>query len=343
MLARRLFLLFVLLSGGALSAQGLRMNAAIPEETQRIASGIYNTVTLANTLPDSQYRLEAKVEAHLIALPDINAAIQAIRNRFPAPAAGAPPPPPECGLLAAAVTSLRGAANERLVPSLRDTVLARRRAAVNAGGCPVEVEIADLVVSRTTQTFDTHLPIEAGSFATVTAFRIAADGTSTQVARKVFDAGQLGAISSHMVLGGLANKDQQWFSKQGATEGEFVVTREVDRRNYDPLAALLLSFQPAQDTSGWTQIFAFKRGAISGSLAVGLGTDADQPIYMAGYVLNITPAIGFAIGGAGLNQKRLKGIYQGDGSDKLTENLTPDQLMEDTFSTGFWFGITLRP
>lgn len=343
MLARRVLVLLLLFSGTALSAEGLRMNAAIPDEAQRVGPNTYTTVLLLNTLPAPEYRVETKVEAHALPLPDLNAELKKIRDRNAPPAgAAALVPPPECGALKAATDALRTAASEGAVAALRDTVTVRRSAAA-AAGCTGPVEEADLVVGRTSRLFDTHLIIEAGSFATVTAFRIEADGTSKQVARKVFDAGEIGSINSHMLLGGLPNRDQRWFSKATATENEFIVTREVDRDSYDPLAALLLTFQPAQDTHGWTQLIAFKRGALSGSFAVGLGTETDQPVYLAGYALNFTPRFGVAAGVAGFNQKRLKGIYKGDGTDKLSENLTPDQLMDDTFSTGFWFGITLRP
>lgn len=343
MIRRVMALLATMLISVSLSAAELVMDSLVPTATERIAAGTYSTIILLNTLPLRPYTIDTKVQAHEVAIIDIAAEVKKAKEARDALNAAENPPSiaPECGPLTTAVNALSAATDEKQVFQLALTLqLARDKA---AGKDCVDEDLATALLARTRRSFSTNLVLEKGKFVTATAYRVETDGTKKKIAEKIFDTGETGAIRTHLLLGMHPNKDEKWFAKETSTNpAEYTITREVDRDSADPLGAALFTWFPAENTSGWTQVFSFRRGDASGSFAAGLGFDNADPVYLFGYALNVTESFGVAFGAAGFNQQRLKGIYKGDGTDKVTTNLQPDQLVEDTFGTGWFVGITVR-
>jgi hypothetical protein len=325
----------------SLSAAELVMDSLVPSTTERIAAGTYSTVLLLNTLPFRTYTIDTNVQAHEIPLVDLAAEVKKAKDAQEALAVTSSVVAPECGPLKAAVDALLVATDEKQVPQLAFNLKQARAKA--AGKDCVDEDLATAVFDRTSRSFSTNLVLEKGKFVTVTAYRIEDDATKTKIAEKIFDTGETGAVRTHLLLGMHPNKDEKWFAKEtGTNPAEYTITREADRDSADPFGAALFTWLPAENTSGWTQIVSFRRGDVSGSFAAGLGFDSADPVYLFGYAFNITESFGVAAGVAGFNQQRLKGIYKGDGAEKVSTNLQPDQLVEDTFGTGWFVGLTIR-
>jgi hypothetical protein len=311
------------------------MNAAVSQEKESVAPQSYSVIRLNNTLPQHEYTVETKVESHEVGIIDLAAA----RKQASTEATKRVPAVQECSDLKTAADALAGLTDERKVPGAIQTLqTARRRAA--SKDC-AEIIFADAVLGRTSRTFSTYLPLEAGQFATATAYRIEDDGKRTQVSQKVFDTGELGTVRTHALFAMHPNHDQRWFTQE--RDGKFFVTPENnDRRALDPVGAAIFTLYPSSNTAGWSQLIAFRHGAASGSFTVGVGVDEKTPLYLAGYALNFTESFGIAVGVAAFNQQRLKGIYKGDGTDEVKQNLQPDQLMDTTTDRSWFIGITFR-
>jgi hypothetical protein len=340
MIARFVAVITLLLPMSASAGSELVLDTLVPGATQRIAPGTYDTIHLLNTLPQPPYTVDTKVETHAVGVIDLDA------ERKKADAATKLESrkikvKDECANLRDAVNALIAANQEKDVPMLVRALEAARKDALGKG-CAYE-DLAGTVIALTQWTFATHLILEKGSFVTVTAYRVEANGDKTKVVEKIFDTGESGSIRSHLILGMHPNKDERWFAKvTGSNPAEYTITREVHRDSHDPLGAVLFTWLPSESTKGCAQFFSFRKGDVAGSFTAGIGFDSNDPIYLFGYALNISESFGVAGGVAGFNQSRLKGIYKGDGTDKLTTNLQPDQLIDDTFGTGWFFGITYR-
>jgi hypothetical protein len=339
MFYRALVIILLLAPLPLLHAAELVMDLVVPSSTERIAPQTYTTIRLLNTLPMYAYTVETKVQTHELPVLDIQAEVA----RTKAARLAAPPPPapqPECAALKIAVDALVAATAENQVPPLAQSLRSALANSTNKN-C-VDENLATALLLRSERAFTTNLVLEKGKFVTVTASRIDPAGPK-KIAEKVFDTGEIGSIRTHLLMGLHPNKDEQWFAKETGTDpAEYTITREVDRDSNDPFGAAFFTFLPDENTSGPWQAISFRKGGVSGSFGIGLGFDSEDPVYLAGYALNITESFGIALGVAGFNQARLKGIYKGDGTEKVTTNLQPDQLVEDTFGTGWFVGITVR-
>lgn len=336
----RITVLALSASVSVFAAEQLDINAAAPADGQRVAPGLYVKVRIQNALiPEKSgtYRLDIKRQEHEIPMPDLKKkkkevedAVR-IRNQTPGVSTDS------CAPLAVAVAAVRTAQSEAEVESALATVTTRKRTVEGDDSCKAEVLDANIVKLETERNFQTYLQLEEGTFATATLYR-----NDKKVAEKTFDAGKLGSMFSTGLFGGLQNRDERWFTKATDKPGEFVVTEEANRRDLDPLVSLLIGWQPENNTTGfWNQLVAFKKNQLSGSFAAGLGSDTESLMVLGGYIVRVG-RIGFATGLAGYNQDRLKGIYKGDGTDVVKENLTPNQLVDKTFSWGWWLGITMQ-
>ena len=322
--------------------QELTVNAAVATDSERIAAATYRSVRLSNVIPAREYAIETVVATHAVPLIDLDAARKRAEQEEQARQKRGTPDTPACEELRKTTKVLNEITTEREVePAARKT-----QAALDGLGqtdCGADTAYAKASLARTVRVFTTYLSLSGGSFVTVNVYRSELDGTRTKVAQKVFDTGESGEVRTHVLLGALPNKDERWFA-QAAGEGKFTVVPEEDRRMFDPVGAVLFTWYPAQATSGGigSYIFSFRRGDVSGSWTVGVGLESDSAVYLAGYALNISQSFGLAGGVAGFNRRVLKGIYKGDGTDVLTENLQPDQLTDTTFGFGAWVGITFR-
>lgn len=124
--------------------------------------------------------------------------------------------------------------------------------------------------------------------------------------------------------------DEEYFSAEGSTNDEFVITRKHDRHEWDFSPSVFFNFLRAIDTG---------RPLVLGPTA-GLGFDLSAPVVFAGASLFYERNIALVAGAVIHQERRLRGEYR--SGQTVTENLSTDQLTEKTYRPGFFIGLSFR-
>jgi len=127
------------------------------------------------------------------------------------------------------------------------------------------------------------------------------------------------------------NRDERYFSlaKEGES-GKFTIARKADRLTADFAPSMFFSWLPRKkEGSDW-----------SFSWSAGLGFDQSNPIVFLGPMWTYNQNISL-VGGLVLHkQKRLNGIYL--KGENVSENLTEEQLSEQTYRPNLFLGLSFR-
>jgi hypothetical protein len=127
------------------------------------------------------------------------------------------------------------------------------------------------------------------------------------------------------------NRDERYFSKpKEGEDGKFTVVRKADRLTADFAPSMFFSWLPREkEGSDW-----------SFSWSAGLGFDQSNPIVFLGPMLTYNQNVSLVGGLVFHKQKRLNGIYS--KNQPISENLTEEQLTEQTYRPNFFLGLSLR-
>jgi len=127
------------------------------------------------------------------------------------------------------------------------------------------------------------------------------------------------------------NRDQHFFSKtQAGADSMFQVTRKIENQKYDFIPAVFYAFAPTR----WRGNFW------SHSVAAGLGFDLSNPVVFLGYSGSFAQNVSVVTGAVMRKTRVLNGKYH--SGDIVAENLTEDQLSEQTYRPAWFIGLSFR-
>jgi hypothetical protein len=139
--------------------------------------------------------------------------------------------------------------------------------------------------------------------------------------------------------------DQNFFSKQlgSATPVTYAITQETNRNPWTFAPSVYFIWLPAKNFDSWVaRPFAWRDPSsdVFGGLSAGLGFDTSNPIVFAGYGIGWGYNVMATFGVVMHKEKRLSGQYI--PGQVVTDNLTPDQLQQDTYRSRFYVGLAFR-
>jgi hypothetical protein len=290
---------------------------AIDPGTERVLAtspGEY-TISILNRLPAAAYDVEVAVS--FVPIEPLEA--PGARGAGVAEDAA-------CPELEAATQELLGATSEDLV--------AANVGAVNEhlDGCAAGEPAHRLALQAIASTRE-HLPyaytLASNQRLAVTISR--RDGAGRKVWTVVFQTAPRGRWFSSYGFVFVSNDDEQYFSKPtpGAAD-QFTITRKSDTQDYDFAPSLFYSWLPARREGK----------ALSLGAAAGLGFDQTNPVVFAGPMLTYNQNISLLAGAVMRKRARLDGMYS--PGQEVTEDLDEDQLTEESYHPGLFFGLSFR-
>lgn len=311
-------LLCLLTSGAAVGApQSLRIDlGAIDPGSERIlatAPGEY-TIEIVNRLPSAAYDVQVAVSFIPIEPLEI-------------PGARGDEESIVCPEVEAATQELLDASSEievaEKVRALEDLLVA---------GCPdtePTYRLAMRVIGSTRQGMPYVYQLASGQRLEVTISR--RDGSSRKEWTVVFQTAPRGRWFSSYGFVFVPDDDERFFSKAklGGTN-EYVITRKTDNQDYDFAPSLFYSWLPTR---------AEGRNLSFGA-AAGLGFDQSNPVVFAGPMLTYNQNVSLLAGVVMRKQMRLDGAYA--AGQEIAENLSEDQLGDETYHPGIFFGLSFR-
>jgi hypothetical protein len=314
-----LFLAGLLTAGSAFAATPRQLEidlAAIDpgsERTLQTPPGEY-TITIVNRVPKAVYDVEATVSF----LPLDPLPVPGSRGELKAD--------DPCVELATATTELLHVQTEAGVPEkvagVKDLL---------ADGCtePIQLRLAERALASTRQDMPDIYRLDNGQELKVAISR--RDGTNRKQWTVVYKTPARGRWFSSYGFVFVHNEDQRFFAeaKPGVT-GRYVISRKADHQDYDFAPSIFYSWLPAGRESRNLNLGA----------AAGLGFDQSNPILFAGPMLSYNQSLSLLAGVVMHKQKILNGIYS--PGQEITENLSAEQLQEETYHPAFFLGLSFR-
>jgi hypothetical protein len=233
-----------------------------------------------------------------------------------------------CSRLEKDTTALRNSTDEKDVAGL----VADIGQILKAGSCADSRKVMDAkaAVALTTQAVDDiAYTLAAGQDLKVTVSRD--PGSTSKTWTFIFRTPGLGSWFSSYGFVFIPNRDQRYFSmlKSGTTD-RYLITRSANNSGSDFSPSLFYSWLPAsREGKAWSL------GA-----SAGLGFDQSNPIVFVGPMLTYHQNISLVAGLVIQKQKRLNGMYS--RNQEIGENLTGDQLTEQTYKPNVFFGLSFR-
>jgi len=281
------------------------------ELTLSVSPGDY-TVEITSKVPNKIYNVQATVS--FLTLPPL-----------PLPRREATEEADPCPKLSASIEKIRNATNEAEVKAAVAEVRMEKESCADE---PAKSQ-ADLAIGKTQQQLPTDFSIASGQELVVLVTR--ADETGQKRWKVTYQTPARGRWFSSYGFAFVRNQDEQYFSKAKTGEdGKFLITRKANNRDYDFAPSLFFSWMPAQREG---------RDLNFGATA-GLGFDQSNPIVFLGPMLTYNQNVSLMAGVVMHKQKRLNGIYSRD--EEIMENLTEDQLKEETFKPNLFLGLSFR-
>lgn len=139
--------------------------------------------------------------------------------------------------------------------------------------------------------------------------------------------------------------DQTYFAKASGTTAPvtYTITPQANRNPWAFAPSIYFMWLPAKNFDNpLARAFAWRDTSsdVFGGVSAGLGFDTSNPIVFAGYGVgwgyNVMLTAGFVMH----KEKRLDGQYM--PGQVVTENLTADQLLQDTYRSRFYVGLAFR-
>jgi hypothetical protein len=300
------------------ATQQLKADLATDPGTQQIvqvAPGDY-TVLIVNKVPKAAYNIQVEVDNTPVPMLPI-----------PVLATRAVPMSPDCTKLENATTSINNSDDEKMVAA----PVADIGQILQANTCNVmeTVTAAKSAVAHTLQSVDGIIyTLDNGQDLKVTVTRT---GTPAKTWTFIFRTPSLGNWFSSYGFVFTPNRDERYFSqlKPGSTN-RYLITREAANSGSDFSPSLFYAWLPTSR----------ENKALSLGASAGLGFDQSNPIVFVGPMLTYHQNISLVAGLVFQKQKRLNGMYT--RNQEIGENLTGDQLTEQTYKPNFFFGLSFR-
>lgn len=125
----------------------------------------------------------------------------------------------------------------------------------------------------------------------------------------------------------LPSRDDAFYSRNRG-DGSFAIEHQNDNDDFAFVPSVFYSWAPA------------KLSPVNFSITGGLGFDLSSPVVFLGGAVTVYKNLSLVAGAAMHEQVRLNGHYA--PGDTLSENLTEDQLTEETFAPNVFFGLSFR-
>jgi hypothetical protein len=139
--------------------------------------------------------------------------------------------------------------------------------------------------------------------------------------------------------------DQTFFSKQTGTTPtvSYTITPAASRNPWVFAPSVYFIWLPSKNfDSKFARFFAWRnsKGDVFGGTTAGLGFDSSNPIVFAGYGVGWGYNVLATVGVVMHKEKRLNGQYS--PNQVVTENLSSDLLLQDTYKSRFYVGLAFR-
>jgi hypothetical protein len=143
----------------------------------------------------------------------------------------------------------------------------------------------------------------------------------------------------------ISDGDQNFFAKAnaGSSPATYTITPDANRHSKQFAPSVYFMWLPAKNFD-YTALRAFawrdSDSGMFGGLTAGLGFDTSNPVAFLGYGVGWGYNVMLTGGVAMHKEKRLLGQY--NSGDVVSENLTADQLLDDTYKPRFYIGVAFR-
>lgn len=154
-------------------------------------------------------------------------------------------------------------------------------------------------------------------------------GPSKRSWRYVLTTGPAKRWLVHFGAGFVPEEDERWFAKVDDDGAGFLITEEEDRSGFQFEPVVLFTYRPAE-----------RRHPAIPFFSAGLGMDLTEVLVVSGASWVVGDNISIFAGAAGHEQARLKGKYE--RNQQVLENLSPDDLVEDSFQFNVIVGVGFR-
>ena len=135
--------------------------------------------------------------------------------------------------------------------------------------------------------------------------------------------------------------DDEFFAKTGAgTPVTYTITGKADRSERDFAPSVYFMWVKERNHSGFARALSWNDEDVFGGITAGIGFDFDNPTAFLGYGVGWGYNVLLTAGVAMHKEKRLNGRYQ--PGEVITENLSEDQLAEETYKPRAYVGIAFR-
>jgi hypothetical protein len=314
-------LLSTVASGIAGAATPLKADLATDPGTEQIIqvpAGDY-TVLITDKAPKKAYSVQ--VEVNFTPIPPLTAPSPLGTTSFTEETG-------PCAQLADDATSIRSGTDEEAVAGL----VAEIGQILKAGTCTdaQKVNDAKAAVALTQQNVDDIVyTLSNGQDLKVTVTRD--PGSASKTWTFVFRTPGLGSWFSSYGFVFIPNHDERYFSmlKTGTTD-RYLITRSAHNSGSDFSPSLFYSWLPTnRENKAWSL-----------GWSAGLGFDQSNPIVFLGPMLTFHQNISLVAGAVVQKQRRLNGMYS--RNQEIGDNLTGDQLTEQTYKPNFFFGLSFR-
>jgi hypothetical protein len=317
LLSRYIYLLAMLVASSRILAAETRIldlsQPSIGFENPISVSNGMLTVEIINKVPSASYRVNWHIETRL--LPPFSVSSFPDEPRLAA----------ECQDVKEPFEKLNAATTEQevaaAVPDLKEALQ----------DCSVDrplIRAATKTLAATTERVEVALDYESELRIEVVRFGMQAEVKEWEAAYRTPDSGQW-ILSYGFTF--VPNNDDLFFSKQDASDsGKYHITRKSDNRDWDFAPSIFYSWMPER----------FRTSYGFFSLGGGLGFDLSNPIVFFGPAFTIRHNLTIAGGVVVHKEKRLNGKYS--PGDEVSENLSEDQLKEETYKPTWFAGLTFR-
>lgn len=328
---------------------GTAAGADVPPELQEVAVADPTTPTsktiaagkyvfeFSNLLPAAQYVFTPELKTMPPALPSPLAVVRLTAP--PAPAGGLTPPCRQAILKVEATVNAAKAESEIVA------IRAKLDADLKAAGCSdadiktVEREVKE----QTTKRHGEPITIDAGQLLTFKVGRIENNATKV-VGSYDFKTEQLvaGQWTTFYGFNYIDSGDERFYSNDEATTPPtYSVTALKDRQENVFAPSVYFMWIRNQNYPGnLRRALAWRSDDVFGGVTAGLGFDFDNPTAFLGYGVGWGYNVLLTAGVVMHKEKRLNGRYS--EGDVISENLTEEQLSEETYKPRLYVGIAFR-
>lgn len=291
----------------------------------------------SNLLPGSQYVFTPELKTMPPVLPP---PLQVVSlTKPPTPAAGLAPP------CKSAITRIEAAVNEATAESEIVAIRAKLSADLKAASCS-DAEIKTAAREVKEQTSKRHaetITIAAGQMLTFKLSRV--ENQAAKIVGTYEFKTEQAAPGQWTTLYGfnyIDSGDERFYSKAaGTTPPTYTVTALEDRQESTFAPSVYFMWIRNENYEGiWRRALAWRSDDVFGGVTAGLGFDFDNPTAFLGYGVGWGYNVMLTAGVVMHKEKRLNGRYS--AGDVISENLTEDQLSEETYKPRLYVGIAFR-